>query len=42
MFTNGLDGFNKAYEDGLFEKLYSTNLTYVDDNAIKTPWYKTN
>lgn len=40
MFTNGLDGFNKAYEDGLFEKLYSTNLTYVDDNAIKTPWYK--
>ena len=40
MFTNGLDVFNKAYEDGLFEKLYSTNLTYVDNDVLKTSWYK--
>ena len=40
MFTNVLDVFNKAYEDGLFEKLYSTNFTYVDNDVLKTPWYK--
>ena len=40
MFTNGLDVFNKAYEDGLFEKLYSTNLTYVDNDVLKTSCYK--
>ncbi len=40
MFTNGLDVFNKAYEDGLFEKLYSTNFTYVDNDVLKAPWYK--
>ena len=40
MFTNGLDGFNKAFSEGIFEKLYSTNLTYVDKDVLKTPWYK--
>ena len=40
MFTNGLDAFNKAYNEGLFDSLYSTNLTYVDRNVIPKPWYK--
>lgn len=40
MFTNGLDAFNKAYNEGLFDSLYSTNLTYVDQNVIPKPWYK--
>lgn len=40
MFTNGLECFNKAFEEGLFEKLYSTNLTYVDKDALTKPWYE--
>ncbi len=40
MFTNGLDGFNEAFEKGLFDSLYSTNLTYVDPEALKMSWYK--
>lgn len=40
LFTNGIKAFNKAYEKGLFDKMYSTNLTYVDPEAYKTPWYK--
>lgn len=40
MFTNGLDGFNEAYKEGLFDSLYSTNLTYVDSMVFDTPWYK--
>lgn len=39
-FTNGLECFNKAFEEGLFEKLYSTNLTYVDKDALTKPWYE--
>lgn len=40
MFTNGLEIFNEAYEKGLFNKLYSTNLTYTDLDVLKSPWYK--
>lgn len=40
MFTNGLKGFNKANEEGLFDSLYSTNLTYTDPEACNMSWYK--
>lgn len=40
MFTNGLEGFNTAYKEGLFDSLYSTNLTYVDKDALNMSWYK--
>lgn len=40
MFTNGLDNFDKAYSEGLFNSLYSTNLTYVDKDVIPKSWYK--
>lgn len=39
MFTRGLDNFSKAYEEGLFNSLYSTNLTYVDKEAIDKKWF---
>ncbi len=39
LFTEGLENFNKAYENGLFDKLYSTNLTYVDAEAERKEWY---
>lgn len=40
MFANGIDNFNKAYKEKLFEKLYSTNLTYIDEEAKKQEWLK--
>lgn len=40
MFTNGIGSFNDAYKEGIFDSLYSTNLTYVDDAARKEPWFK--
>lgn len=40
LFTKGIDDFNKAYEEGLFDKIYATNLTYVPDEYKKMAWYK--
>ena len=40
MFTSGIEVFEKAYKDGLFDSLYSTNLTYIDPKILKTKWYK--
>lgn len=39
LFTEGTEKFNEAYENGLFDKLYSTNLSYVSDNVKKLEWY---
>lgn len=39
LFTNGIAMFNDAYEKGLFDKIYSTNLTYVPEEYINMPWY---
>lgn len=39
LFTKGINGFEKAYQEGLFDKLYSTNLTYVPDEYKELPWY---
>lgn len=38
-FTNGLDEFNKAYEDGIITKVFGTNLTYRRPELLQTPWY---
>ena len=39
LFTKGVDMFNDAYNKGLFDKLYSTNLTYVPDEYKVLPWF---
>ena len=38
LFTKGIDVFDKAYSDGLFTKLYTTNLSYVPEEALKKEW----
>ena len=40
LFTEGTDKFNEAYTNGLFHKIYSTNLTYVPDEIKKTDWFQ--
>jgi ribose-phosphate pyrophosphokinase len=38
LFTNGIDNFKKAYEDGKFSRLYTTNLSHIDENYLHEPW----
>ncbi len=40
LFTKGLDIFDEAYESGLFDRLYTTNLTYCSDELKSKPYYK--
>ena len=39
-FTDGLEKFNKYYEEGIITRVYSTNLTYVPEELKKTKWFK--
>lgn len=39
LFTSGIGRFEKAYEEGVFEKIYSTNLSYVPDTIVEKPWF---
>ena len=38
-FTSGLEKFDKLYEEGKLKKLYSTNLTYANEELLKRPWF---
>ncbi|GEP66953.1 phosphoribosylpyrophosphate synthetase [Clostridium beijerinckii] len=38
-FTEGLEKFAKAYEDGLISRIYSTNLTYIPESLQNEPWF---
>ena len=39
LFTNGIDEFNKSFKNNEFNKLYSTNLTYVPTEYQEQPWF---
>ncbi|MBD5465698.1 MAG: ribose-phosphate pyrophosphokinase [Lachnospiraceae bacterium] len=41
LFTNGLDKFDKAYEDGMIDRILTTNLVYQTPELLKKPWYIT-
>ena len=38
MFTKGVDVFENAYEEGMFTKLFATNLSYIPKEALEKPW----
>ena len=40
LFTEGPKKFCDAHDKGLFDSLYSTNLTYVSDEVKKQEWFK--
>lgn len=40
IFTNGLDSFDKAYEQGLLDGVFGTNLTYRSPELLNRPWFK--
>ena len=39
LFTYGMDVFDKAYEQGLFTKLVTTNLVYQTPELLSRPYY---
>ncbi len=42
LFTDGVDSiarFDQAYQEGIFYKLYTTNVTYVPEEVIAKEWY---
>ena len=39
LFCNGLENMDKAYEDGLFTKIFTTNLVYRTPELLKREWY---
>ncbi len=39
LFTNGPEVFDKAYERGLFDKVFTTNLIYTSPAVLERSWY---
>ena len=39
LFTNGLDKFDKAYENGIIDKVLTTNLIYQTPELLQREWY---
>lgn len=39
LFTNGLERFDKAYEDGLIYRVLTTNLIYQPEELLSREWY---
>ena len=39
IFTNGLEKFDKAYNDGYIDAVFGTNLTYRTDELLKREWF---
>lgn len=39
LFTEGLAGFDKAYEEGYFERVITTNLTYLPPELEERPYF---
>ncbi len=38
-FTEGVEKFDKAYEDGLIKRIYSSNLSFIPDEIKNRPWF---
>lgn len=39
IFTNGLDPFDKAFENNIIDGVYGTNLTYRSPELLKREWF---
>lgn len=40
LFCNGFEKFDEAYENGVFTKIFTTNLVYGKDELKARPWYQ--
>ena len=39
LFTHGLEHFDRMYEQGMFDKIFTTNLIYTPDELLEKQWY---
>jgi ribose-phosphate pyrophosphokinase len=39
LFTNGLEKFQEAYENGIIDRVLTTNLIYQTPELLSSPWY---
>ena len=39
LFSNGMENLDKAYEEHLFDQIYTTNLCYCPQEIIERPYY---
>ncbi len=39
LFTDGLEKFDKAYEEGIFSRIFTTNLVYRTPELLSKEWY---
>ena len=39
LFTNGMSMFDEAYEDGIFDRVFTTNLIYQSPELLSRKWY---
>lgn len=39
LFTNGFKKFDEAYENGIIDKILTTNLVYQPEELLSKPWY---
>ena len=39
LFTSGLERFDKAFEEGIFDKIFTTNLIYQTPELLEKEWY---
>lgn len=40
LFSDGISKIQNAYDEGLFDRLYSTNLSYVPNSIKELEWYQ--
>ena len=39
IFTNGLEAFDKAYQEGIIDGVFGSNLTYRTPELLQRPWF---
>ncbi len=39
LFTDGIDHFQKAYEEGILSRVFATNLIYRRKELLEAPWF---
>lgn len=39
LFTEGVASFNKCFEEGIIDRVFSTNLNYRAPEVLSAPWY---
>ena len=40
LFNQGVEAFDKAHEEGLFDLMLGTNLTYLNPDLATKPWFQ--